>query len=469
MSTNIQIGDNINVTQITQLTKSITVLSAGFDDLAKAVDYANVFMKNLGSNIANCAPGIDKVSKSLGGLGGNVSGAIGDMGGSVGGALNEVGSGIGAIGGSLSGLGSGIGSIGGGVADFVSDITGTINGVTGSISGAGAAIGSIGSGIASIGNAFSDTAVGLTALAAALPLAGAAMTEMAASVSGILEYAAPLLVFVGILAVFSLLGPGLSSAGDGILNIGQGMSLMTESLIAVMAVLPLFIESLGSIQDNLVGIILFILLAVAVFLMATALETINEQLGIFNKHMAETVGMFTTDFVIAFGIFTVMCLLLSLTLGKVADGIDKVTAAIKKENTQLAIQNPLLAAKAILSNPIVGAITVGLAVAGALLVKSVLPGMAKGGVVNGPTVALVGEGRYPEAVVPLGGSPQFSEMKADIANAVIQGISYLSSKGKPDGDKEIVLNIDGSRFARAIIPELTREYKRKGVDMAFGG
>jgi hypothetical protein len=307
MSSSIQIGDNINITQITQLTKSITVLSVGFDDLAKAIGSANKFMENLGSNISNCAPGIDKVSKSLGGLGGNVGSAISDMGGNIGGALNDVGSGIGNIGSSLGGFGDGIGKIGSGISGFVSNITGAFDGISGTIGNFGAAIDSVGLGITSVGVGFTEAAIGLTALAAALPLVGQAMIDMAVNVSGITEYVVPLLIFVGILTVFALLGPGLEAAGAGILNIAQGMAIMTESLIAVIAVLPVFIESLGSIQDNLVGILLFILLAAAVFLMSIALEKINEQLEIFNGHMSETVKMFSTDFIISFGIFAIMC------------------------------------------------------------------------------------------------------------------------------------------------------------------
>jgi hypothetical protein len=48
------------------------------------------------------------------------------------------------------------------------------------------------------------------------------------------------------------------------------------------------------------------------------------------------------------------------------------------------------------------------------------PAMATGGVVGAPTMALVGEGHYPEAVVPLGRSPQFRSMKEDIAAAVAE-------------------------------------------------
>lgn len=46
------------------------------------------------------------------------------------------------------------------------------------------------------------------------------------------------------------------------------------------------------------------------------------------------------------------------------------------------------------------------------------PKMATGGVVTGPTHALIGEGRYDEAVIPLGNSPQIEELIGKIATAV---------------------------------------------------
>lgn len=46
------------------------------------------------------------------------------------------------------------------------------------------------------------------------------------------------------------------------------------------------------------------------------------------------------------------------------------------------------------------------------------PKMATGGVVTSPTLSLVGEGRYPEAVIPLDNSPQMRDLVQEIAKAV---------------------------------------------------
>jgi len=101
-----------------------------------------------------------------------------------------------------------------------------------------------------------------------------------------------------------------------------------------------------------------------------------------------------------------------------------------------------------------------------------VPGMATGGVVSAPTMTLVGEGRYPEAVVPLGSSPQFASMKTDIANAVVQGIMALNGTTKNRssnsvGSNEIVLNVDGTRLARVMLPRLSNEQKRTGHNVTL--
>lgn len=73
-------------------------------------------------------------------------------------------------------------------------------------------------------------------------------------------------------------------------------------------------------------------------------------------------------------------------------------------------------------------------------IDSNMPAMAHGGVVTGPTVAMVGEGRYPETVIPLGSSPEFSAMKEDITNAVLAGLSMQG--GTNDQPINITVNVD---------------------------
>ncbi len=86
--------------------------------------------------------------------------------------------------------------------------------------------------------------------------------------------------------------------------------------------------------------------------------------------------------------------------------------------------------------------------------------MATGGVVTGPTFALIGEGKYDEAVVPLGDSPQFKSMKESIASEVINKISV---SGGANSNRPIILNVNGKELARAILPDLKQAMPQTGV------
>ena len=101
-----------------------------------------------------------------------------------------------------------------------------------------------------------------------------------------------------------------------------------------------------------------------------------------------------------------------------------------------------------------------------MLVKALLPAMATGGVVTGPTIAMVGEGKYPEAVVPLGDSPQFAEMKADIANAVVQAVSALNvGSGKSARNMTVQLHIDGRQFAETTVKDFVDTLNNEGYSV----
>lgn len=88
--------------------------------------------------------------------------------------------------------------------------------------------------------------------------------------------------------------------------------------------------------------------------------------------------------------------------------------------------------------------------------------MATGGVVSAPTLAMVGEGKYPEAVVPLGQSPQFTSMKQGIAEEVV---SLIGTRNNTRNDRPVVLNIDGQTLARALWPDLINTQYQVGVKL----
>lgn len=75
-----------------------------------------------------------------------------------------------------------------------------------------------------------------------------------------------------------------------------------------------------------------------------------------------------------------------------------------------------------------------------------IPQLATGGVVSRPTVAMIGEGSYDEAVIPLGESPQLAELVDKIAQAVHDEGSGGTSGGGATFD--ITLELDGDVIYR---------------------
>ena len=89
-------------------------------------------------------------------------------------------------------------------------------------------------------------------------------------------------------------------------------------------------------------------------------------------------------------------------------------------------------------------------------------GLAKGGVVTGPTFALIGEGQHNEAVVPLGNSPQFKSMKEEIAQSVISQQNGPAARAR-SSSTPIILQLNGKELARAILPDLGYAQPQTGV------
>lgn len=92
---------------------------------------------------------------------------------------------------------------------------------------------------------------------------------------------------------------------------------------------------------------------------------------------------------------------------------------------------------------------------------------ATGGVVTGPTFALVGEGKYDEAIVPLGNSPQMAELQKGIAEQVVRTTNITGNNGiqSGGGNATVQLNIDGRSLGRASINNINRVRRQVGVDI----
>lgn len=110
-----------------------------------------------------------------------------------------------------------------------------------------------------------------------------------------------------------------------------------------------------------------------------------------------------------------------------------------------------------------------LAAAGAFSSKAdEVPKMAKGGVVTGTTPAIIGEGKYDEAVIPLGRSPQMQQLKRDIANEVSSRNTRTprSVQRSSESNTPVILQIDGREFGRTSIRNISTVRRQVGVELA---
>jgi hypothetical protein len=88
-----------------------------------------------------------------------------------------------------------------------------------------------------------------------------------------------------------------------------------------------------------------------------------------------------------------------------------------------------------------------------------IPALAKGGITNGPTLALIGDNPGGQEVV----SP-LDKLQGIVANSVMAAMKMGGgNSGNTGGD--IILNIDGRQFARIVKPFIDKETKRVGANV----
>lgn len=85
-----------------------------------------------------------------------------------------------------------------------------------------------------------------------------------------------------------------------------------------------------------------------------------------------------------------------------------------------------------------------------------IPPLAEGGIATRATLALVGEGRGPEAITPI------DKLQGYVATAVMQAMQFM---GGNQQQGNTVLKLDGRTFARVIKPYLDKETKRVGTNI----
>jgi hypothetical protein len=88
-----------------------------------------------------------------------------------------------------------------------------------------------------------------------------------------------------------------------------------------------------------------------------------------------------------------------------------------------------------------------------------IPKLAKGGITNGPMLAMIGDNRGGREVV----SP-LDKLTGLVSSAVVQAMA-MSNMNNGGGGGDIVLNIDGRTFARAIKPYQNLEQNRVGSNV----
>lgn len=93
-----------------------------------------------------------------------------------------------------------------------------------------------------------------------------------------------------------------------------------------------------------------------------------------------------------------------------------------------------------------------------------IPMLAKGGIVDAPTLAMVGEAGK-EAVVPLENNTQGLDLLAEKLMGRLGGVQGGSSDNSSNiGDRPIIINLEvgGSQFGRAVIDGLNKMSRQTG-------
>ena len=88
-----------------------------------------------------------------------------------------------------------------------------------------------------------------------------------------------------------------------------------------------------------------------------------------------------------------------------------------------------------------------------------IPKLAKGGITDGPMLAMIGDnpgGR--EVVSPL--EDLTNIIASAVGTAVMNAIQFTNTGS--DGEREVILSIDGTKLGRAILPKLNQESERLG-------
>lgn len=239
-------------------------------------------------------------------------------------------------------------------------------------------------------------------------------------------------------------------------------------------------EKFEGLPEWLQNVIKFIGSAIGVLSgLAAALVVVSVGMALFKTLAASTAwknfvislkAMFVSIMNVAKALITATLNLLKFIAQLIIAGVKAVATAIKNlilSKSFWAVALGVIAAAGIAAAAvaaIVGtAVAIGYAVQKSHEPNLSTPALATGGVATGPTFAMIGEGKYNEAVVPLGNSPQFTSMKESIAERVVEKQGKNNVSDLPQ--QSVVLSIDGRALGRAQFNNMSKVRRQVGVDI----
>ena len=270
--------------------------------------------------------------------------------------------------------------------------------------------------------------------------------------------------------IFEALGEALAPVWDMLSN-ETNVSLLTgalEGLALVLWPVQKLLEGIGWLLNlipepvrNIVGLV-----SEAVFgLVALAAIIATVKTLMSSKIFMTFAATFKTIAVAIAGAIKTAVTWLATTVKMIAQSIATGIKNLWEAGTWWAKAAAIVAAAGVGALVVAAAIGAGVAMVSAAKANST-PMLANGAVATGPTFALIGEGQYDEAVVPLGNSPQFERMKQDIAEEVTQR-SFGGRAGQASGRSvPVVLNVNGRELARALLPDLGDTRIQTGVKLS---
>jgi len=89
-----------------------------------------------------------------------------------------------------------------------------------------------------------------------------------------------------------------------------------------------------------------------------------------------------------------------------------------------------------------------------------IPKLARGGIVDQPTLAMIGE-RGKEAVVPLENTSFIDKLASALANVLMMALNTGNTQ-QSSSISDAIVNIDGTELARILIPKVDNELRRMG-------